>query len=79
MITLAQSKWLVLENALKQEYPPSFMLIRSVQRRELGFVVRRDLKWEKNARGSWPAHLVHLDFYDQSLETWFRLKWADYL
>jgi hypothetical protein len=58
------------------------MTIRAVMRRVLGFTVRHHREWVAEAAGSaWrqPRDWVYLDFYDAALETWFRLKYAEFL
>jgi len=45
------------------------MLIREAMRRELGFTIRADTF----------RTLVYLDFYDDAKQTWFMLKYSDYL
>ena len=89
MIRLTERKWLLLYARLGEEYQhePSVLLIRGKMRRVLGFTDRRHREWieaasirpgEDGKRG-YIKEWVCLDFYDDALETWFRLKYAEYL
>lgn len=75
MIRLTESQWEQILERLRQDHPPSWILIRSVMRRELGFTVRRHDHW--NSRRHRMEHQVCLDFFDDRQETWFRIKYAD--
>lgn len=75
MITLTEAKWQILYMRLRQEHLPSIFLIRDKMRRELGFVIRRHETWI-NARY---GRIIYLDFYDDRLESWFVLKYSEYL
>jgi len=90
VITLTEAKWAVLRARLVEDYQeePSVMLIRGKMRRVLGFTVRHhqerpDVRClpgefvtpEYGTRKDW----ICLDFFDPALETWFRLKYAEYL
>jgi hypothetical protein len=78
MITLKYHQWTRLQDRLRDEYTtPSIWLMRSVMRRELGFVIREDNHWD-NRLGRY-RDLIHLDFYDDRLKSWFVLKYAEYL
>jgi hypothetical protein len=77
MITLTPDKWHRLRNRLLLEHPPSTLLIRDKMRRELGFTVREDNSWHVKTRRY--RDLVHLDFFDDRLESWFVLKYAEHL
>lgn len=71
MITLTEKQWAKIHRQIAQEYPPSHLLIRDVMKRELGFTSRRHRRWNNE-------HYVFdicLDFYDDTKETWFRLKY----
>jgi len=72
MITLKQSEWNRLKSQLELDWPRSVMLIRSKMRDELGFTVREH-KWYAEQHGYMKQ--ICLDFYDESKETWFRLKY----
>jgi hypothetical protein len=75
-IVIDEGKWLEIYNSIAREYPRSYLLIREVQRRELGFNVRRHNGWVKDDDiiGHYESQIV-LDFYDDSKETWFRMKY----
>ena len=91
MIQLTEAQWAPLHQRLAQDYHdrPSVMLIRSVMRQTLGFTVRRhrerrDIRQMASEFGM-PEYSIMmkdwicLDFYDPALETWFRLKYAEFL
>ena len=73
MIKLTEKQWGKIYKLIAQEFPPSYLLIRDVQRRELGFNSRRHSYYDiDNYR--WTEEIC-LDFYDDTKETWFRLKY----
>ena len=86
MIQLTEKKWEVLHLRLVQDYrnEPSVMLIRGKMQRVLGCTVRHHTDFVKEhdpARSHWvwPRKSIYLDFYNDALETFFKLKYAEYL
>ena len=87
MIQLTEKQWADLHNRLAKEYhdEPSVLIIRGKTRRVLGFTVRRHTDYiEERSRPDrdpwhWPKKSICLDFYDDAKETWFRLKYMEYL
>lgn len=77
MITLTQDKWIRLRDRLRQEHPLSTLLIRDKMRRELGFTTREERVYSKQRHHH--IEVVHLDFFDDRLESWFVLKYAEHL
>lgn len=75
MITLKRDEWRKIELRLREEYAhkPSIMMIRYVMKRELGFTVRDNSQWVPGS-GQYDG-VVCLDFYDDVIETVFRLKY----
>lgn len=72
-IRLQRSEWNKIRTRLKSEYPPSWTLLRETMRRELGFTPRDYRVYD-------PLHHeytdeVHLDFFDEGKESFFRLKY----
>lgn len=93
VIKLTESQWERLQQRLREDYrsEPSVMLIRTKMRRALGFTVRHHREWidprvnlpepdqlAPTSRG-WLRESVCLDFFDDALETWFRLKYSEYI
>lgn len=85
-IKINTDKWNLLCEKLKEDYPPSYLLIRSKMRETLGFTVREHKSYEKVesngfATTSFVRQLVeiHLDFYDDKKRTMFLLKYGDYI
>lgn len=83
MITFTEQEWYFLHKKLLEEYPPSVMLLRYKMKEVLGFTVREHKEWietkpasEKQirAKGYYKTSIC-LDFYNDSMETWFRLKY----
>jgi len=72
VITLSQKQWAEIHRSIAQEYPPSYLLVRSVTKRELGFTPRTHSVWD--VKTGYTTEIC-LDFYDDSKETWFRLKY----
>lgn len=68
-IRMSSKEWKPIRQRLKEEYQwkPSVLMIRECMRRELGFVIRIH-----HTNG---PEQVCLDFYDDNLETLFRLKY----
>lgn len=75
MIVLTESEWAQIYEQLAQEYPPSYLLIRSVMRKELGFSVRRHRRWLPESWKYPPRDEIHLDFYNNAAETFFTIKY----
>lgn len=74
-IKLSIDNWSKLRQRLKEEYAwkPSMFMIRSTMLRELGFAPRYHIEWDKDH-----GEVIFLDFYDDQLETLFRLKYSEY-
>jgi hypothetical protein len=73
-IHLSTDEWNKIRRRIKKEYQiekPSILLIKSVLKRELGFSVRLHSEWVNDNR----RESIYLDFYDDALETMFRLKY----
>jgi hypothetical protein len=77
MITLTTKEWKPIRTRLNQEYSwkPSVMMIREVMKRELGFTVRSGPEWVDDGDLGSDKKMVYLDFYDEHMETLFRLKY----
>lgn len=79
-IKLTAKEWRQIRHRLQEEYQttPSVMLIRGVMRRELGFTTRYHREWVPapgyDGYGSY-EDIMYLDFFDDDLETFFRLKY----
>lgn len=81
-IVLSPQEWGHIQKLLAQEYPPSYTLMRSVMRRELGFTPRFHVNWVASATDydeafTYPRDEVHLDFYNESAKTFFILKYLN--
>ena len=72
MITLTATEWNRIKNQLLNDWPKSHVIIRSVMKRELGFTTRTHYSWDEE-RGH--TSTMYLDFYDDTKETWFRMKY----
>lgn len=76
MIKLTEKEWHAIHDRIKQDYPASVLLIRDKCRRVLGFTSRTHKEWRQTNGGRWtPVITTFLDFYDDSAETMFRLKY----
>jgi hypothetical protein len=71
--------WHELLKSLKETYKtkPSVLSISYTMRRELGFTVRYHSFFDES-NGQF-EEVIYLDFFDDHLETLFRLKYAEYL
>ena len=72
MIELTLTEWKPISDRLLEDCPLSWTMIRSVQKRELGFTVRYHQDFDQYNR---VVNTVCLDFYDDAKETWFRMKY----
>ena len=84
VIELTEAQWARLYQRLAQDYKdePSVILIRAKMRAVLGFTVRRHRVRDPRHQGmqpGWYHEWICLDFFDAGLETWFRLKYAEYI
>ena len=75
--------WDPIREKIQAEYGPTHV-ISWVMKRELGFTVRRHQNWitvHKNGLGEdivprrHCQNQVHLDFFDDSTQSWFQLKY----
>jgi len=73
MLTLTAVEWAKIRVKIYEEYhwKPSVLLIREVMRRELGFVTR----YQEYSQTHGTKEAIFLDFYDDAMETLFRLKY----
>ena len=82
---LTLKQWAKLHHRLSQDYPASHLLIRSVMRRELGFLARRHAAWQPTElatrTGSYGYYrdCIYLDWYDAAKKTFFLLKYSEYI
>lgn len=74
-VVLSESEWNSIYHQLVQEYPPSYLLMRSVMRRELGFTVRRHRRWLPDSWDHQSRDEIHLDFFNEAAETFFTIKY----
>ena len=84
MIVLTRTQWTEIFEKIKSEYPPSTYLIRSNMRERLGFTLREHTPWIQTYKDGDPGpHGFYgkvqfcLDFYNDSAESWFRLKYLN--
>jgi hypothetical protein len=87
MITMPHHVWQDVMLVLTQEYKdePSVLLIRDKMRRTLGFTQRYHKQWVETGKrdngqayGFYQEYTV-LDFYTESAQSWFLIKFADQL
>ena len=85
-VKLSNSKWQSIRRQLKEDYPPSVLLIRDSMKRELGFTTR--LK-QFNAKSDDISEIycldgevireynwfIVLDFFDEQKQMLFKLKY----
>lgn len=79
MISMDYDSWLVIKKRLLDDWSRSVVLVRERSKEVLGFTTRYHRAWKKNSRGKWELEeTIHLDFFDDNKETWFRLKYMEY-
>jgi hypothetical protein len=73
-IPLTVDQWANIREQIKQDYPmrPGILIIRDKMQRELGFTTRYHSEYVQQLG---MVESVWLDFYDDQLETLFRLKY----
>lgn len=79
-ITLTHYQWDQLRARLRQDYPPSVILIRSKMRKVLGFTDRehREYEYIGEFRAGYDL-VIKLDFFDEPKRLMFLLKYSEYL
>jgi hypothetical protein len=80
-IELSHRQWETLREKLKEEYPPSVMLLRSKMQSKLGFTDREHKDWDKEMGkyGGYRKNCVMLDFYSEKKRTFFLMKYSEYI
>ena len=80
MLILTTDEWDKVCSRLKKDYAdrPAVYLIRDVMRRELGFTTRYHSDYATNKFGKrvW-TEMVHLDFYDEMMKSYFVLRYMN--
>ena len=90
MIKITEAQWERLHQRLRQDYEhePSVVLIRAKMRSVLGFTPRRHTQYRDTRVMTGEFGLpeygsqrvcICLDFYDDSLRTWFLLRYGEYV
>jgi hypothetical protein len=76
MIKLTHHEWKVIRVQIIAEHGQSMVLLRDKMKRELGFTVRDHKLWAKHPNGDTRVGFqICLDFYNDSAETMFRLRY----
>ena len=76
-VVLTRDQWRLLREKLRNDYPPSVMLMRSKMRDVLGFTDRSHTNWDTGNLET--VTKIHLDFFDESKRTFFLLKYSEYI
>jgi hypothetical protein len=79
-IKLTRAEWQPISTRLSEECPKSWTTITSVQKREWGFTVRHHkalVPWHDDHTRFSYADQIHLDFYNESMLSWFVLKYVN--
>lgn len=80
-IELSHAQWKRLLERLKQDYPPSVLLLREKSKAKLGFVPREHKDWDDSIGkyGGWRKNCIMLDFYSEKKRTFFMMKYSEYI
>jgi hypothetical protein len=88
-LILTLAAWNTIHTHIKEDYPPSVIMLREKMKKVLGFTPREHEEWVEYAdaaarkqRGKSTKaciQTVHLDFYSESKRTFFLLKYGDYI
>ena len=74
---LTHDEWDKIREQIRTEFGNSMLMIRSRMRDELGFLPREHRTWTpKMDGGHWGDTVIHIDFYTESAQTWFLLKFV---
>jgi len=76
-IELTHTQFEKLIERLKQDYPPSVIIIRSRMKEKLGFTTREYTEWEVGV--GIRKRCMMLDFYSEKKRTFFIMKYSDYI
>ena len=74
--------WSAIRERILKEHG-SRMTISFVMRRDLGFTVRNHTAWISSGKREgeyelkYPEEQIHLDFYSESVQTWFQLRYLN--
>jgi transposase len=85
-IVLMPEKWETLKEHLLTQYPRSYIILSWKCKEKLGFTVREHSEWVsskdlpdcRKVLGRY-VNTIRLDFYNDSVQTMFRLRYSDYL
>jgi hypothetical protein len=72
-IEISQAQWEKIYLQLKQQYPPSVIMIRDKMKSTLGFTVRNHRYFDPNSERY--KFQLYLDFVDQQSLVFFKLKY----
>jgi hypothetical protein len=80
-IELSHSQWKKLLERLKEDYPPSVILVRSKMKTKLGFTSREYKDWDDSIGkyGGWRKNCIMLDFYSEKKRTFFIVKYSEFV
>ena len=76
-IELTHTQFEKLIERLKQDYPPSVIIIRSRMKEKLGFTTREYTEWDVGV--GIRKRCMMLDFYSEKKRTFFIMKYSDYI
>jgi len=80
-IEISRKQWNKLVEQLRQDYPPSTIMLRSKMKARLGFTAREYKHWDDSIGkyGGWRKNCIMLDFYSEKKRTFFIMKYSDYI
>ena len=83
-IVLMPEKWETLKEHLLTQHPKSNILLSWKCKEKLGFTVRNHVQWETlhlatGIKKNQLVNIICLDFYNDSVQTMFRLRYSEYL
>ena len=73
-------EWFTIRDKIKQDFGETIFAISWRLKRELGFTVRHHrglVPWFEDAGRFSYQDQIHLDFYDESVMSWFVLKYIN--
>lgn len=78
-LKLTLNQWQRINVEIAKHHPKSVWLVRTKMRKVLGFTPREHREFVPKMSGGHYETMIHLDFYDESQQTMFLLKYSDFI
>lgn len=79
-LAISHPAWDKLKEKIIEDYGRATVLISWRLREHVGFTVREHTDYQSGDNGGWiTGNTIRLDFWDDSMQTMFLLRYADFL